>query len=134
MSDSLLTGFHHTAIKAVDFDQTVAFYRALGCTTALAWGDAPNRAMMLDAGGRVHVEVFEGGDPAAPAEARVIHIALRTSDCEALHAKALQAGATEKSAPRDVEIKGEDGVCPARISFVFAPGGEVVELFQCEKV
>lgn len=134
MSDSLLSGFHHTAIKAVDFDQTTGFYLALGCETALAWGEAPHRAMMLHAGGRVHVEVFEGGDPGAAAEARLIHFALRTTDCDALHAKALAAGATERTAPKDIEIKGHNGPCPARISFVIAPGGEVIEFFQCEQV
>lgn len=134
MSDSLLTGFHHTAIKAVDFDQTIGFYQALGCTAVLAWGETPNRAMMLDAGGRVHVEVFEGGDPDAPAEARFIHIALRTTDVDALHARALEAGASERTAPKDIEIKGWEGPCPARISFVIAPGGEVVEFFQSDSV
>ena len=134
MTDSLVTGFHHTAIKAVDFDQTISFYEALGLKNVLAWGEAPNRAIMLNAGGRVHVEVFEGGDPEAAAEARLIHIALRTSDCDTLHAKAISAGATERSAPRDVEIAGKQGPCPARISFVIAPGGEVVEFFQCDQV
>lgn len=134
MSNSLLSGFHHTALKAVDFDQTVRFYQALGFTEALAWGEAPQRAIMLDAGDSVHVEIFEGGDPDAPAEARMIHFALRTSDCDALHAQALAAGATERMAPKDVDIPGRNGPCPVRISFVIAPGGEVVEFFQSEGV
>ena len=134
MSDSLISGFHHTAVKVVDFDETVAFYHALGLKTALAWGEAPKRAVMLDAGDTVHVEVFEGGDPDAPSEARMIHFSLRTPDTDAVHAKALAAGATERMTPKDVVLQGHNGPCAIRISFVVAPGGEIIEFLQSDQI
>ena len=44
-------GFHHVAIRARDFDKSVAFYTAaLGFTPKIAWVDKPSRAIMLDTG------------------------------------------------------------------------------------
>ncbi|MDA3874845.1 MAG: VOC family protein [Kiritimatiellae bacterium] len=124
------TGFHHTAIKVVDFDLCLAFYAQLGIHTARSWGEAPKRAAMLDVGDGNYLEVFEGGDANAPAEGRIIHFALRTDDCDGMHATALAAGATERMAPKDVEINSHQGPVPVRISFVNCPCGEILEFFQ----
>ncbi|WFB37198.1 VOC family protein [Kiritimatiellota bacterium B12222] len=130
MSSSLLSGFHHTAIRVVDYDRSLKFYHDLGMVTARSWGEAPKRAAMLNAGDGNYVELFEGGDADAPSEARMIHFALRTPDCDAVHALALSLGATEKIAPKDVEIPSHQGPLPVRLSFVTAPGGEIIEFFQ----
>jgi glyoxylase I family protein len=127
-----LTGFHHTALRVVDFDRALQFYQSLGLSVTRSWGDAPKRAMMLNVGDGNYLEVFEGGDPAAPSEARMIHFALRTPDCDAAHQAALDAGATEKMAPKDVTIPSHQGDLPVRISFVIAPEGEIIEFFQNE--
>jgi len=127
---SLITGFHHTALKVTDFDRCLAFYAELGLTSARSWGAVPKRAAMLNAGDGNYVEVFEGGAADAPSEGRIIHFALRTPDCDAAHARALSAGATERMAPKDVEIPSHQGPLPVRISFVIAPTGEIIEFFQ----
>jgi len=127
---SLVTGFHHTAIRVVDFDRTLDFYRALGFTLARSWNESPKRAAMLDAGDGNYLEVFEGGDPDAPSEGRMIHFALRAADCDLAHASALEAGAKERMAPKDVHLESHQGLLPIRISFVVAPGGEIIEFFQ----
>ncbi|MDF3131208.1 VOC family protein [Kiritimatiellaeota bacterium B1221] len=132
MTTAQITGFHHTAIKVADFELCLAFYKALGIETARSWGESPKRAAMLDAGDGNYIEVFEGGDADAASEARMIHFALRTPDTDAAHAAALAAGATEKMAPKDVEIPSHQGPLPVRISFVISPTGEIVEFFQNE--
>ncbi len=132
MTTSLISGFHHTALRVADFDRAIKFYQELGIETARSWGDAPKRAAMLNAGDGNYIEVFEGGDADAPSEARMIHFALRTPDVDAVHAAALKAGAQEKVAPKDVEIPSHQGPLPVRLSFVIAPEGEIIEFFQNE--
>lgn len=132
MTTPFITGFHHTAIRVVDFDRCLAFYKKLGIDIARSWGEVPKRAAMLDAGDGNYLEVFEGGDAEAPAEGRMIHFALRTADVDAVHAAALAAGASERMAPKDVEIPSHQGPLPVRISFVISPSGEIIEFFQNE--
>ncbi len=122
-------GFHHVAIRVVDFEASEAFYRALGFEPVREWGESPKRAAMLDGGDSTVIEIFEGGSPDTPSEGRIIHFALRAADCDAAHALALKAGATERMAPKDVEIPSRPAPLSVRISFVVAPGGEVLEFF-----
>jgi catechol 2,3-dioxygenase-like lactoylglutathione lyase family enzyme len=141
-----INAFHHVALHAADFDATVAFYTdALGLTPIYAWEQSPKRAVILRCGDDPtagHVEIFEKPDvdptsPAAQPEARLMHFALHTDDVDAMHAKALAAGATERMAPRDVELVNtrhahDDALPPhfaPRISFVVSPNGEIVEFF-----
>jgi len=126
-------GFHHVAIRVVDFDASEAFYRALGFVAVHAWGDAPNRAVMLDSGDGTCMEIFEGGAPDTPSEGRILHVALRAADCDAAHALALEAGAVETVAPKDVEIPSRPQPLAVRISFVKAPGGEIIEFFAVRR-
>jgi len=51
MTDRLLRGIHHVAIRVKDFDASLAFYTdGLGMTQTMAWGEGDKRAVMLDAG------------------------------------------------------------------------------------
>ncbi len=122
-------GFHHVAIRVVDFEASEAFYRALGFEPVRTWGESPKRAAMLDGGDRTVIEIFEGGSPDSPSEGRIIHFALRAADCDAAHALALKAGAVETMAPKDVTIPSRPQPFSVRISFVKAPGGEIIEFF-----
>lgn len=122
-------GFHHIAIRIVDFDATLAFYLHLGLEEVRSWGEAPRRAAMLQSGTGTLLEIFEGGAPDTPSEGRIAHMALRAADCDAAHALALAAGAVETMAPRDVVIPARPAPFPVRISFVRAPGGEIIEFF-----
>lgn len=123
-------GFHHVALRVVDHERCVRFYQDLGFEPVREWGEAPKRAAMLDSGDGTVIEIFEGGDPTAPSEGRIIHFALCTSDCDAAHAVALAAGAEETMAPRNVDIPTRPTPYPVRISFVKSPAGEIIEFFQ----
>lgn len=126
-------GFHHVAIRVVDFDASETFYRALGFEPVRAWGEAPKRAAMLDGGDGTVIEIFEGGAAEVTSEGlsegRIIHFALRAADCDAAHALAVAAGAVETVAPKTVCIPSRPEPLSVRLSFVRAPGGELIEFF-----
>ncbi|HEY8965666.1 MAG TPA: VOC family protein [Candidatus Methylacidiphilales bacterium] len=130
-------GFHHVAIKVSNFDAVVDFYKKLGFTEKISWGEGDERAVMLDTGDGNYVEVFAGGKP-GPTPDGIIHFAIRTPDVDAAHKLALELGAVETMAPKSIDIKntskagGLPLVVPVRISFFRGLGGEIVEFFQNE--
>lgn len=130
--EKLVNGFHHAALKVVDFDKVVAFYRdGLGLTEKIGWGEGNSRAVMLDAGNGNYVEIFAGGDGKAP-EGGILHLALRTPSCDAALARAVAAGAVVTMEPRDVTIPSRPAPTPVRIAFCRGLAGEILEFFQNE--
>lgn len=136
-------GFHHIAIRAVDFEATLKFYiEGLGFKRAYGWGEdgrsrgeRDSRAVMLDTGDGNYLEVFAGGEarPADAAEGALIHFALRTSDCDAALERARTAGATVTVETKTVPIQG-DTPQDFRIAFVRGLDGEIIEFFQNENL
>lgn len=127
-------GFHHVAIPARDFDKTVAFYtQALGFVPKITWGEKPGRAIMMDTGDGNYLEVFERPNFKPPTEdGSILHFAIRTTDIDAAHKRAIAAGGVETMAPKSLDIKSTPGPTPVRISFFKGPDGEVIEFFQNE--
>lgn len=126
-----ITGFHHTALRSMDFDASLLFYtEALGLTEKISWGEKPDRAVMLNAGDGNYLEIFERGEPGVKDEAVIMHFAFRTDDCGAMLEKARAAGAEVTMETKDVTIKSNKGPIEVRIAFFKGPDGEVVELFQ----
>lgn len=125
-----ITGFHHTAIQAAEFDRTVQFYTdVLGFKTKITWGDRPKRAIMLDAGAGDYLEIFER-DPITAGDAPILHFALRTDDCAAMLETVRAAGAEVTMETTPVMIESNIGQVPVRIAFFKGPSGEIVELFE----
>ena len=125
-----LQGFHHIALRAHDFDATVAFYtEALGFTKGSAWGEGDGRAIMLDAGNGNYLEVFSGGTNEPKPEGLFFHLALHVDDCDAYLQRAIAAGAEVTMEATSLDIPS-DPPLPVRIGFVKGPNGEVVEFFQ----
>ncbi|MGD0090868.1 MAG: VOC family protein [Planctomycetota bacterium] len=123
-------GFHHVALKVQDFEGAVRFYKALGFTEKISWGEGNGRAVMLDTGDGNCLEIFAGGSAEAKPEGAVLHFALRTGNCDAALAAARAAGAQVTMEPKSVEIPSRPSRTPVRIAFCKGPGGEVIELFQ----
>ncbi len=130
-----ITGFHHTAIHSSDFDGSVNFYKSvLGLEEKIAWGERPNRAIMLHAGDRCHVEIFEKPEAAAEGVGTLLHFALRTDDCPAMLEKVRDAGMTITMEPKSLTIESTTGPVPVHIAFFKGPDGEIVELFESDLV
>ncbi len=124
-------GFHHVAIDTRDYDASVAFYRdGLGFpeVRTFRFGAAGQRAAMLDTGNGGLMEIFERPESSGGTGV-IIHFAIHVDDVSTAHATALAAGATEKVAPKEIEINS-DPPFPVTISFVTGPDGEEIEFFQ----
>ena len=129
MSKAIVSGFDHVAMKAKDFEKSVAFYtKVLGLKEATRWGDEQNKAIMLDIGNKCFLEIFSGGTGEMP-EGSLLHIALCTDDCDAATERVRAAGAKITMEPETLEVKGTPPFT-VRISFFKGPDGEVVEFMQ----
>lgn len=150
MSDArLVQGFHHVAIRAVDFDQTIRFYtQGLGFSVRFGFSvpGRIDRAAFIDVGDGRYIEVFGQGSTVQAegrrrradeerTEGAVLHFCLRVADIEAAHAKALAAGATTRIEPRTATLSSETGAtAEVRIAFVNGPNGEVIEFLKSEQI
>ena len=123
-------GSHHLALASADFDRSLKFYtEGLGMRPVAAWGEGTGRAVLLDIGDGSHLEVFANGTAEAQQNERYWHFAIRTTDPDLAFANAIAAGATEKIAPKTVDIPS-DPPLPVRLAFVIGPDGEVIEFFR----
>jgi glyoxylase I family protein len=126
-------GFHHVAIRVVDFDRTLGFYtQGLGFRKVVEWGEGDKRACMLDTGDGNYLEVFAGAErPAGDAapEGTIIHLALRAANCDLALERARSFGAQVTMEPKSVAVFGDPPIS-IRIAFFKGPDGEVIELFQ----
>ena len=126
-------GFHHVAVRVADWDAAMRFYKeGLGFTERISWGEGDKRAAMLDTGDGNYLEVFAGGTSASRPEGAMLHVALRTNDCDAAIARVRAAGGEITAEPKDVTIPSRPAPTPARIAFCRGPAGEVIEFFQNE--
>lgn len=131
-------GFHHLAIRAIDYDLTLKFYiEGLGFTRTYGWGE-DSRAALLDTGDGNYLEVFAGGTgtPFAEVPENVfLHFALRTTNIEAATERVRQLGAPITIEPKSVVPPHADA--PAKtfqVAFFRGPNGEIVEFFQNDEL
>ncbi len=146
-SPATAPGFHHVAIRAIDFDETIKFYTdGLGFTIHYGFSvpDRIDRAAFLDAGDGRFVEVF-GPASIVQSEGRrrqlnedrtegaLLHFCLRVADTESAYARAIAAGATSRVTPVKRQL-GEDPSVEVKIAFVTGPNGEVIEFLQSDQL
>ncbi|WP_166244860.1 VOC family protein [Paenibacillus turpanensis] len=123
-------GFHHVALRANDFEATVAFYKqGLGFKERFGWGEGDKRVVLLDTGDGNYLEVFAGGTGEIRPEGAFFHIAFRTTDVEKAVQSAVAAGAEVTVPTKDV-VLGNNPETPVRIAFVKGLNGESIEFFQ----
>ena len=136
-------GFHHVAIRAVDFDETIRFYtEGLGFRVHLPFSipGRIDRAAFLDTGDGRFIEVFGQGSIVQaegrrrePNEERtegaLLHFCLKVVDTNAAFARAIAAGASARVEPVTRRLS-EDPLVEVRIAFVTGPNGEVIEFME----
>lgn len=123
-------GFHHIAVKAIDFDASLKFYtEGLGMKYYTGWGEGDGRIAMLDLGDGGILELFAGAEGDA-CNNRYIHFALKVDDVDAAYAAALKAGATPKSEPKVVPLDSKPVKLTLNCGFVYGPNGEELEFFR----
>lgn len=133
MSNEIIkgAGFHHVALRTTDLDKSVSFYKGLGMTEIVRWGEGELEIVMLDIGDGGRLELFANRGVDYPAEGRWQHFAISADDVEGAYSLALSLGAKSFIAPKVVDI---DDARPAPISiqiaFVEGPDGEQVEFFK----
>ncbi len=124
-------GFHHVALRAVDFDKSLQFYtEGLGLKVACSWGEGDGRAVMLDMGDGGILEMFAAGTEEARSNPNFLHLAFKVDDVDAAFQIALAAGATVKSEPRVVPVEAKPEKININCAFVFGPDGEQLEFFR----
>jgi catechol 2,3-dioxygenase-like lactoylglutathione lyase family enzyme len=135
-------GFHHVAIRAIDFDATLKFYaEGLGCSVHFEFSvpGRIDRAAFLDMGDGRYIEVFGPASTVQsegrrrrpeeePTEGALLHFCFRVDDVEAAYSRALTAGAVSRIAPMTAQLVGGE------IAFVTGPNGEVIEFLRSEKL
>ncbi|MFW5787617.1 MAG: VOC family protein [Halanaerobiales bacterium] len=125
-----INGFHHLALKADDYEQTIEFYvQGLNFDIDLEWEmDDGKRAAMVNTGNENYLEIFEGREKEIQNGA-YLHLAFSTSDCEQALTKAQNAGAEITQQPQELEIPSEP-VKKVKIAFCKGPDGEIIEFFE----
>jgi glyoxylase I family protein len=131
---STITGFHHIALRAADFEGACRFYTdILGFKKKISWGEGDRRGVMFDTGDGNYVEIFAGGSTEPRAEGAILHFALRTDDTAGLLERVRAGGYEVTEETRVVDIQSaEIGVVPVKIAFFKGPTGEIIELFENE--
>ena len=124
-------GLHHVAVEASDFDRSLRFYtEGLSFQNVLTFPEEDRTVAMLDAGDATYVELFYGGSGEKP-RGSIVHLALRTGDCDTATERARAAGGTITQEPTDAVFQGDPPV-PVRYSFCEGPDGEQIELLQTD--
>ena len=125
------SGLHHVAVEASHFDRSLRFYtEGLGFQNVLTFPEEDRTVAMLDAGDATYVELFYGGSGEKP-RGSILHLALRTGDCDKVTERARAAGGTITQEPTDGVLQGDPSV-PMRYSFCEGPDGEQIELLQTD--
>lgn len=122
--------FHHIGLKCADLQKSLDFYRALGLTEVLRWGEGEGEIVMLDLGDGGRIELFANGGDAYSVNGKWVHFAMGTDDVVGMYEKALQAGAQPLIAPKIVPLNSSPEKVSINIAFVKGPDGEEVEFFK----
>jgi catechol 2,3-dioxygenase-like lactoylglutathione lyase family enzyme len=128
-----IKGFHHVAIKSVNFKKSLEFYTdVLGLKKVNAWGSGENSAVMLALGDDSRIELFAGGSTIENIDSPIIHIAFNVDDPDFYIEKVRAYGLDVTAEPKDVDVLGTPGF-KARIAFCKGIDGEILEFFTTKQ-
>ena len=125
-------GFHHMALRARNFDASLAFYtEGMGFPVAHSWGEGDKRIALLDLGDGNYLELF-----ACPEATEIVggnqffHLALRSLEVDSDIEKVRLLGCPITIEPKSVEVNGKT----IRVGFFLGPEGETWEFFQNDEL
>ena len=126
------SGFHHLALRAQDFDQSLAFYaNGMGFPIAHSWGEGEKRIALLDLGDGNYLELFAcASGTAITGGNQFFHVALRSVDVDGDIAKVRALGCPITVEPKSVDVNGKT----IRVGFFQGPDGETWEFFQNDEL
>ncbi|TWF42585.1 catechol 2,3-dioxygenase-like lactoylglutathione lyase family enzyme [Chitinophaga polysaccharea] len=138
-----ITGIHHVAIQAKDYQATIKFYEALGLKRFHSWAlpefNIEYAALLNIRGTTSYVEIFDkdanvatqgrrpiGGE--APVSGALLHLAFTVSNAAQAYEDALTLGATSCIPPAVLHL-GEPTL-NIRNALVYGLDGEVIEFIE----
>lgn len=131
------SGFHHIALRARDFDHSLAFYtEQMGFPVAHQWGEGAGRIALLDLGDGNYIELFASTPDQVPPTGNApdpwpfFHLALRSTDVDRDIETVRALGCTITVEPKSVPVNGKT----IRVGFFLGPDGEVLEFFQNDEL
>ena len=124
--------FDHIGLKAKSYERSIEFYKAIGATFQVEWGEGEGRISLWDLGNGQKIEIFANGGDSHVSNGRWIHLALTCDDVEAAYETLLAAGAKTQKPPAVVHLAGRPEPLSLHSCFVEGPDGEVIEI--CKKV
>ncbi len=129
MANPRIKGIHyaHAAIVAKDFDKSLEFYKALGFTPYVTWGEGRGRIMLLDIGDGSKIELFAKGGDEYAVNGKLLHLAFAVENVDEAYRVALEAGATSLIPPTDKPLESSPKRITLRLAFVAGPDGEQIE-------
>ena len=135
MANRLIKGirYAHMAFAVRDLDRSLAFYRAIGFTPYVTWGEGRERIALLDIGDGTMIELFAKGGEGTATDGKWLHLAFAVENVDEAYRVALAAGATSVTPPSDMPLDSSPKRITLRVAFVAGPDGEELE-FCKEKV
>ncbi len=129
MSNSVIKGirYAHAAIVAKDFERSLSFYRALGFTPYVSWGEGKEKIMLLDIGDGSRLELFAKGSDAYSENGKWLHMAFHVENVAEAYRVAMAAGATSILAPCERPLASTPKRITLELAFVAGPDGEQIE-------
>jgi catechol 2,3-dioxygenase-like lactoylglutathione lyase family enzyme len=124
--------FDHIGLKASNYERSIEFYKALGATFIVEWGEGDGRISLWDLGNGQKIEIFANGSDSHVQNGRWIHLALTCDDVELAYQTLLAAGAKTQRAPIVVNLPSRPEKLNLQSCFVEGPDGEIIEI--CKKV
>ena len=123
-------GFHHIGLKCADLKKSEEFYRAIGLTEVVRWGEGEKEIVMYDLGDGGRIELFANGGDDFSANGKWIHFAIAVDDVTEAYNRALAAGAVSSVAPKVVPLDSKPEKITINVAFVKGPDGEELEFFK----